>query len=161
MTKTKPYRTEAAKPKTVQELASALADAFVTDKRNDGKEFVHLKTNSPQWMTDAVHKAHGNTMPDDTIYEFCQRAAFAIADAEEPEEAINEMEPDPYTHDLTAWLHARADHVYFLTEALEEGSGITDGFQLLARAQQIQIHEIARILLAALEELAEADGYEN
>ncbi len=140
--------------KTVQQLASELADAFETRTRNDGQKFVVLKDGSTKWMTDVCHKAHGDTLPDDTIYGFCERAAYVIADAEEPEEAIDEMEPDPYTHNLTAWLHARADHVYFLTEALEEGTGITDGFQLLMRAQQIQIHEIARTLLAALEALA-------
>jgi len=95
---------------------------------------------------------------DDTVYAFIEKAADALADAAEdaePSDVISEIEPDTYTADLTAWLHARDDHVYFLTEVLEEGLGVTDGFQLLAAAQQIQIHEVGQALVSALEDAAE------
>jgi hypothetical protein len=140
---------------SIQTLAESLTKALQTKKRNDGNEFVSLKDGSPQWMTDVIHEAHGDKLPDDTTYAFIEKAADAIADSEDPQDAISELEPDPYTNNLTGWLHARADHVYYLTEILEEGSGITDGFQLLAAAQQKQIHEVGYALISALENAAE------
>src|ERR1700730_15315183 len=95
---------------TVQKLAAALSQAFQTKKRNDSNEFVSLKDGSPDWMTEVVRAAHGDKLPDDTVYAFIEKAADALADADEdaePSDVILEIEPDPYTAGLTAWLHAR------------------------------------------------------
>jgi hypothetical protein len=138
----------------IQKLAEQLSAAFENNKRNDGNEFVSLKDGSPAWMTEVIRSAHGDKLPDDTVYEFIENCADAIADHEDPQEAIAEIEPSPYTADLTAWLHARVDHVYYLTECLEENR-FDDGFQLLAAAQQKQIQEIGYALVSALEEAAE------
>ncbi len=143
---------------SIQKLASDLSGALETKKRNDGAEFVCLKDGSPQWMTDVIHEAHGDKLPDDTVYAFIEKCADALADASEDAElsdVILEIEPDPYTASLTSWLNSRADHVYYLTEVLEESGGITDGFQLLAVAQQKQIHEVGYALISALENAAE------
>jgi hypothetical protein len=151
------YKTSGSSPSnnaSVQKLASALSAALQTKKRDDGHEFVSLKEGSPAWMTEVVRSAHGDKLPDDTVYAFIERAASALADAGEdadPSDVISEIEPDTYTADLTAWLHARVDHVYYVTEVLEEGLGITDGFQLLAAARQKQIHEVGHALVSALE----------
>lgn len=144
---------------TIPELAKQLSDALVTDKRNNGEEFVHLADNSPQWMTDVIRAVHGDKLPDDTTYSFIERSANALAEsdvtfADHACEVITEIEPDSYTHDLTAWLHARADHTYWLTEVLEE-TDIKDGFQLLALAQQKHIQEVGYRLVQELEKLAE------
>lgn len=143
--------------KTIQSLAGELSQAFEHDKRNDGQEFAKLKDGSPQWMTDVIRACHGDKLPDDTVYEFVERCADALADYDgEPSDAITEIEPDPYTNDLTGWLHARNDHVYYLSEALEEfGGDIRDGFQLLAIAQQKQIQEIGFALISELEKQVE------
>jgi hypothetical protein len=151
------YKTSGSSPSnttSVQKLAALLSQAFQTKKRKDGNDFVSLKDGSPAWMTEVVRSAHGDKLPDDTVYAFIERVASALADADEdadPSDVISEIETDTYTADLTAWLHARVDHVYYLTEVLEEGLGITDGFQLLAAAQQKQIHEIGYALVSALE----------
>lgn len=149
--------------KTVQSLASDLSAAFEHDKRNDGKEFTKLREGSPAWMTDVIHEVHGDKLPDDTVYAFIQRCAGAIhdysssiEDHEVAEQAVDEIEPDPYTADLTAWLNARVDHEYYLTEVLEEfGGDIKDGFQLLMAAQQKQIQEVGYALISALEKQVE------
>jgi hypothetical protein len=141
--------------KTVQTLAQELYDAFETKKRDNGNAFVVLKDGSPKWMTEVSHKVHGDKLPDDTTYEFIERAAGAISDVDEIEDAIAEMEPDVYTNALTGWLHARADHIYYLNEALEQYGPFDDGFKLLATAQQLHIQEVARALVAALEEIVE------
>jgi hypothetical protein len=143
---------------SIKKFAEKLSGALETKKRNDGQEFVCLKDGSPAWMTEVIRSAHGDKLPDDTTYKFIERVADALANASEdaePSDVILEIEPDPYTAGLTAWLNARVDHVYYLTEVLEEGTGITDGFQLLAAAQQKQIHEVGYALVSALEEAAE------
>ncbi len=143
---------------TVHSLAVKLSEAFQTQKRSDGHEFVSLKDASPAWMTGVVRSVHGDKLPDDTVYGMIERCVDALTDANEDAdlyEVIQEIESDIYTTDLTAWLHARVDHVYYLTEVLEEGTGITDGFQLLAVAQQKQLHEVGYALVSALEDVPE------
>lgn len=143
--------------KTVKELASELQQAFVTSKRNDGAEYVHLKDGSPDWMTEVIRDVHGDKLPDDTVYSLISRCVDAIADGgDDPQESLDDIEPATYTNDLTAWLHARNDHVYYLTEALEE-SEFKDGFALLSYALSIQIREIGGALLAALENVTDTD----
>jgi hypothetical protein len=144
--------------KTIKELAGELSDALEWRVRGEDQNYVALKDGSPEWMTEVIRAAHGDKMPDDTTYEFCKKCAEAIAEAEEGEEreAIMEIEADIYTHDLTGWLHARADHVYYLTEAIEQfGRDIGDGFKLLMYAQHLHIQEVGNELIAALTEQAE------
>jgi hypothetical protein len=137
---------------TVQTLAKQLSESLIQDKRNDGQPFVKLADNSPAWMTDVIRSVHGDKLPDDTTYSLIERCATAIADGDDPQESVDEIEADSYTNDLTAWLHARADHVYYLTQALEDFQP-KDGFQLLAMAQQIQIAEVGSALIAELERI--------
>jgi len=98
-------------------------------------------------------------VPDDTTYKFIQEAIDAISECADNatedniRDRLNEIEPDCYTSDLTSWLNERADHVYYLTEALEE-SGTKDGFQALSIAQGIQIHEVGEAVLSALQAVA-------
>jgi len=135
----------------VKDLAEKLSQALTTDKRDNGSEFVHLKDNAAAWMTEVIRSVHGEKLPDDTTYAFISKCADVIADAaDDLNDAITAIEPDVYTHNLTAWLHSRADHVYYLTEVLEE-SEVKDGFQLLAAAQQKQIQEVGFALISALE----------
>lgn len=142
---------------SIKQLAAKLHAALVTDKRNDGQEFVHLGDNSPQWMTDVIREIHGDKMPEDTTYAFIERCAQAIEDSEsEPQDAIYEIEPDIYTSDLTGWLHARADHVNYVDDAIEEiGRSCIGSFSdLLQAAQSKHIHEVGSALISALEGIA-------
>lgn len=149
---------------TVHSLAVKLSEALETGKRDNGDEFVSLKNGSPEWMTDVVRSAHGDKLPDDTVYGLIERCADALADANEeadPYETIAEIESDVYTNDLTAWLHARVDHISYLDEVLEEQPGLANGAQLLMAAQKKQIDEVGYALISALETAAEemdADG---
>jgi trans-aconitate methyltransferase len=144
--------------KTVSELAGELSNALESKTRDSGATFLCLAKDSPQWMTDVIRKVHGDKLPDDTTYDFIKRAACQLADVQEDDpdactEAIESMESDVYTNDLTGWLHARVDHVYFLTQALEEFEP-KDGFFALQQAQNIHIREVGHALLAELAALA-------
>jgi hypothetical protein len=164
--------------KTVQELASELSKAFETKTRDNGDEFVSLKDGSPQWMTDAIHKVHGDKMPDDHIYLFCEMAASAMADCEREDEdslreAIEEIEPLIYTHQQMEWF---AGNYEYCDQAIEQGlweshpnvnpygnrtnnpqtyGQVTD---LLAIGMALHIQEVGFALLDALTE--ESDSRE-
>lgn len=137
----------------IKNLAEQLSNAFETRARTTGEEFVCLKDGSPDWMRDVIRSAHGDAMPNDTIYEFCRRAAEAIAESEEdPSDAIAEIEADVYTSRLTSWLNASPSHVDYLTQAMVQ-TEYRDGFALLSYAQYLHIQEVGGYLLAALEEI--------
>jgi hypothetical protein len=147
----------------IQKLAASLTKALETRKRDNGNEFVCLKDGSPVWMTEVIRSAHADKLPDDTTYAFIEKCADALADADEdaePSDVILEIEPDIYTADLTAWLHARADHIFYLNEVLEECSGTTDGAQLLMAAQKKQIDEVGYALVSALENAEQMEDAE-
>jgi len=149
--------------KTIVKLAKEMQEQMTTGRRNDDTRYYHLKDGHPEWMTDVIHAVHEDKLPDDTTYEFISDALDIICDLEDDAtenditEAIFERtQPDVYTSDLTAWLNARNDHVYYLTEALEE-MDIKDGFQALSMAQAKHKEEVALDLVHELEKLAEEE----
>lgn len=150
---------------TIQQLAGQLFDSLETRTRTNDGTFVCRKDDAPAWVENVIRTAHGDSFPDDTVYEFIKRCAGAIYDyggevedgtEDDADDAIREIEPDCYTASLTAWLNKRADHVYYLTQALEECGDIKDGFQILAIAQQNQIAEIGYQLIKALKDELES-----
>lgn len=87
----------------------------------------------------------------DYYYEWGYEAIEQITEAIEETKSIEEIkqtleqfefdiEPDPYTSNLTEWLNSNNENVYYLTEALEQD--IQDGFDLLAEAQRIAKDEV-------------------
>ncbi len=144
---------------TLISLAKEMQEQMTTGKRNDGTEYYHLKNDHPEWMTNIIHAVHEDKMPDDTTYRFIADALDIICELEDDasgddiREAIYERtEADVYTSDLTEWLNARNDHVYYLTEVLEE-IDIKDGFQALSAAQAKHREEVALNLVNELEKL--------
>lgn len=152
--------------KTLVGLINELNENLITKKRADGSTFVCLKDNAPAWMKDIIRKAHGDSLPDDTIYEFIELVCSNLKDEsveateDDLHERLYEIEPDCYTSDLTAWLDRRNDHVYYLTKALEQFDG-KDGFQLLGIAQKLQIEEVGSLLINALVEYLENEPEEE
>ena len=147
------------KEQKVLKLAVKMERYFISNKRNDGTKFCCCKDN-PQWVTDIIHNVHGNKLPDDTVYKFIWDVLsvlielnFDTVTEDDLQEAIYTMESDIYTYDLTKWLHAREDHVYYLTQILEECADIKDGFQLLTWAQKAQIEEVGTALINAFVEI--------
>lgn len=136
--------------KTIVTLAKKLQAQMTISDRKDGTKYYHLKrSNNPEWMTEVINAIHGEKLPDNTTYEFIDDALNIICDLDDEatEDDIQEViyertEADIYTSDLTAWLHARNDHVYYLTEVLEE-LDIKDGFQALSAAQARHKEEVA------------------
>jgi hypothetical protein len=113
-------------------------------------------------MTDAIHEAHDDKLPDDTIYRICEKVADAVAESggDDWEDALYDIEADIYTDDLTRWLAARTDHYSYCDEVLEETEGLTGSDRpsfigILQAAQLKQINEVGYALLRALDTLAQ------
>lgn len=119
---------------------------------NEDRKAFFLRDGSPEWMTDVILSSSTTSL--DTAYDFANRIVSAFAENDDPEDAIYEIEPDIYTHDLTEWLGADVAHVCYLNDILME-SEVKDGFQLLAAAQARQIDEVAHAMLDELNSLVE------
>ena len=140
--------------KTIRSVAQEMLDNMEYKKRTDGSAF-YCTIKVVDWQRDIIHEAHGDKMPDDYTYEFINDALITLTEAEEGNEddAIYQIEPDVYTSDLTAWLHSRCDRVYYIEEAIQNGA--TDGFQVLAIAQQVEKHEVANEVLNGIRKYIE------
>jgi hypothetical protein len=143
------------KTMTIQSVAEEISKNLITGTRTDGKKYIYGKERI-QWQTDIIHKAHLDRLPDDDIYDRIDTILSAWADMsqdadeDEAREVLDEIEPDIYTHDLTAWLHSDNRNVYYLEEAIKEGCD--DGFNALMRAQALYIQEIGQALLEGIME---------
>lgn len=124
------------------------------DPNNDNTYFYCLKK-TIEWQQDIIRNAHNDRLPNDDIYNRIHDILECIQDIETEEQAqerLYEIEPDIYTNDLTAWLNDNINNVYYLTEALEEGMEIKDGFNLLMYAQSKYIQEIGNTLIQGIVE---------
>lgn len=145
---------------TIKDLASQFSQAFVGAERTNGDKFRKLRDGSPQWMRDVCLAAHGDMMPDDWRYEFIEAAADAIAECEsdDPSEAIDTIEVDIYTSDLTRWLASRTDRYGYCDEFMEEfGGDFKDTVSLIAGGQEWERREVFNLVLDALRDLASDD----
>lgn len=144
------------------EIAKQLADAFIADDREDGTRFYKLRDGSPQWMTDAIHAAHGDILPLDWIYEHCHHVADKMTEyePEQWDDCVHEWVgslADVYTADLFRWLSLHVDFAGFVDEATGEqghsGFGISGDVEM---GQRLLLEQIAYAMLSAVNEQAEA-----
>lgn len=141
---------------TIQDAAAALFAAFVSAKRDNGDKFYKLADGSPEWMTDAIHAAHGDMMPDDWRYACIRGLCSSIADSSDPEDERGEIvdgEVDVYYVKLTAWLASHGARMGYCDSAIEEGlCDPTRGVSAILQAgQYAEIDEVWGQLVSALE----------
>jgi hypothetical protein len=140
----------------VRALASELDKALYRDTRTNGDEFIRLRDNSPDWMSDALFAAHGNMLPDDHRYEFIQEAANLISQADDLDEGGYEMEADVYNADLLRWLASDLTRAFYVDEAMESyGNNDSDTYTRIATGQASEKRETYELLLQSLRGLAE------
>lgn len=142
--------------KTFKEKIEMMNGMMERKSREDGTEYYCLNDKRPDWMRDVIYAVHGDKLPDDSTYQTISHVLYVLTDAEAENEreaidTVQEIEPDCYTGNLTAWLAARADHVEYLTEAMEEGIAGKDGFSLLTAANYLYVQEIGNSLILEIE----------
>lgn len=147
--------------KTVQTLAAELSAQFEQKERNNGVKFWCKKDDAPEELTDLIHKAHGDFMPDDWKYQFIVQALDTIAETEDEDELdAPNMEPDVYTHDLLNWLASNLNRPNYVDEAVEElghGDSITDdiGYGQMKEKEEVyySVLESLRDMINNIEEI--------
>ena len=144
---------------TIPSLAQEMSRAFVKSKRDSGEEFVKLRDESPDWMTDIVHAAHedgsiGGMLPDDWRYRFVEDAVDALAEMDENNDP-NDAELREYilTHDQTGWLHSHLTRHGYVDQAMEEYGSAFDFTTLLVMGMQQEQREVLSKVIGALENL--------
>jgi len=142
---------------TIRHLAQQYAQAFTLKTKQDGTEVTVRKEPADDELHELILDAHDDTYPDDFRYEFIVEALRALADNEDPDDALTSLKPDIYLHELTAWRESYIGRTDYLTKAQEECGPIEDGFELLATAQLFEKYEVFHSVRASLERLAEED----
>lgn len=148
---------------TTKQLAQSMLDMLETHKRDNGAEFLTFKEDRPQWMQDVSFAAHGDMMPDDHRYRFIFEALAAMVEYDDPADAIESIEADIYTSDLTTWLGSRADRYGYCDEYMEEmGKESFPGtIELLQAGQAREKEEVFNLVLDALRDLESDDDADD
>jgi hypothetical protein len=135
---------------TIRTLADATRNLFVKATRANGSTYWKRTDSAPEWVETMVHDAHGDMLPDDQRYAFIVEALDALSEDEDPDNVF--LEPDIYTHELTAWLASHADRYGYCDRALEEsGASFTNTIGLLQAGQSAEKAEVLASVRASLE----------
>lgn len=134
----------------VKDAITTINNAYKMGKRDNGETYyyVDLPFEHPlkEFLSRNSAEVCQNVSQLDDWYEVLgnvldQLDGSNFEDESEAHEAVDDQEPDVYTSDLTEWLNRSNYNVYWLDEALAVGA--SDGFNLLAIAQQLAREEIA------------------
>lgn len=142
---------------SIQEAADGLLKHFVSKTRPGTQETIWtFKPKPPEWLVDMVREIHSGMLPDDHKYDFITSALYAFAyDYDDPDAAINEIEPDVYTSDLMEWFTSHLERRGYVDEAREEfgpGKSVDDDIMM---GQVLEKQEVYRMVLNALENMVE------
>ena len=133
---------------------------FEKSHRPDGWVYTRLREDAPEWMRNAVHKAHDDEMPNDWRYEKCAELWDAITDegnaGMEPHEFSDGL-TDVYTSRLLDWL--TPGRLHYIDTVLEEWEEIKSFPTILSIAQAYAIDRMAIILVDAYKENAIGKGW--
>ncbi len=152
---------------TIQALAQEARRYFTPKTRPNGDIFQTRTDDCPQWVTDMTFAAHhdGQILPDDYRYQFIVEALDAIAEGyDDPETAIDELEPEHRTYQLLTWLRDSHDGPGYVDEYVTElGLLLLPGdmggnaglVPLVMGAYGIEQREVAYTVLEALTERME------
>lgn len=114
----------------LQQLAAAASHCLITktfeaDVGRLERRVVIIAEDSPAWVTDLCHEAHGDLMPDDWRFEFISLALDALGEDKPDTARDSATDPDaryPYTADRLRWLASHLDRPGYCDEAAEEYS---------------------------------------
>lgn len=141
--------------RTIQTLAKEASQYMTTDKRPDGSTFWRTADDCPEWVTDMIHDAHGDMMPDDYRYRWVSYALEAFQNYDDAERAIDEIAPDVYNYDLLQWVASNLNRMAYVDEAMENGAkSLSDA---LMWAQSDEMREVYSAVLSFLESSLETE----
>lgn len=140
-----------------QRFAAEAYRAFENNTRGDVSMTV-LRDDAPEWVRDAVRRAHGNLLPDDWIYATSRDAFSALSDVDEDTDMqtvwdeFSTAAMDAYTDDRLRWLASHPARLSYCDEAVSDG--LCDGSSIaetIGCGQYLEAREIFREIWAAVE----------
>jgi len=154
---------------TISTIAREAADCFTVRTREDGEQFTATRDGSPDWVTDIIHHAHGEFLPDDWRYDVIGSALEHIADADietryDADDLSGEFADgavDTYNAARFKWLASNLQRAGYCDRAREDGL-VADDADIIDRigiGQYAEAEEIFALVLDALE--ARADELEE
>lgn len=154
-----------------------VADAFESNKRDDGSRYYRLKDNAPAWLkrnTDGefMHTIHvavdgpSPRLPDDWICEETAGIAYALAhdyscsDADSARDRASEIADnriDAYNSARSAWLASHLNNGALVDDAVAEGivSAEADLYERIGMGQYIGAQRIAYSIIDQCEREAD------
>ena len=137
---------------TIRKLAAEAYGFLEWGDRTDGTKYVYRKLGSPGWFKDLSRAAHGDSFPDDWIYEQIANCLESISDNEWEEDALEAAESaiDVYSSDLLDWAKGRG---WYVDDAIRDGAGTMD--DAIMQGQQTMIGEIFDSIVTFLSNMAE------
>ena len=140
---------------TISERAREASECFETSTRPDGARFARIRDNSPEWVTELVHSAHGDMLPDDWRYSAIRSALEFIAESDNPEDGASEWadsEVDVYSGARLEWLGSHLSRPGYCDEGRDEFSSENlDIVEQIGLGQFMEASEVYGLVLQALE----------
>ena len=137
---------------TIRKLAAEAYGFLERRKRSDGTEYVCRKDGSPEWLKDLSRAAHGDSFPDDWIYEQIANCLESISDNDCEYDALEAAESalDVYSSDLLDWAKGRG---WYVDDAIRDGARTLDA--AIMQGQQTMIVEIFDSIVTFLSNMAD------
>lgn len=136
----------------VRKLAAEAYGFLEWGDRGDGTKYVYRKDGSPEWLKDLCREAHGDSFPDDWIYEQIANCLESISDNDCEDDALEAAESaiDVYSSDLLDWAKGK---VWYVDEAIRDGARTMDA--AIMQGQQTMIGEIFDSIVTFLSNMAD------
>lgn len=118
----------------------------------DGSTCVCRKDGSPEWLKDLCREAHGDSFPDDWIYEQIANCLESISDNDCEDDALEAAESaiDVYSSDLLDWARGRG---WYVDDAIRDGARTLD--DAIMQGQATMIGEIFDSIVTFLSNMAD------
>ena len=138
---------------TNQQIDRTISSLFEYATRSDGTRYVRLAEipDSMVWLTDAVHAAHDDEMPNDWRYETCWHIVAALEDGAERDEIADSL-VDVYTADLVQWLADDISRIQYDAEAIDVFGHAETLADAIRVAQYCAIEAMVHLLADAIDE---------
>ena len=138
---------------TVQEKATEYRAMFETAKRDDGSQYWRAKE---QQLRELCYAAHGDMLSDDERYRFIVDALdilaeYGIADDGSDDDALDSIEADIMTADLTDWLSSSVTRASYVDDAVSH-YGWTDTVHALQQGQYEERREVYSLVRNYIED---------
>lgn len=134
------------------EYSMSMLKSIQTKMREEGPEYVSTIEGRPDWLTEIIHTAHEDMLPDDWKYAFIEEAVNALANTQEPND-VN-LEPDIYNHKLLEWLSSNLTRPGYIDDAVQE-FGMAEGkqfdaMQLVGQGQWKEKYDVLNLVREGL-----------